>query len=222
MVLAGFRRAPALALLTLAAMACGPGGADWIEAMPADQDAAGALDGAADAATSAPSTQMNPGGTISFRPTLVEATRFSNVCGVMHPPFANGDIYFMDIVDQTGPAPWNSLNVSVTSPATVGAPLALAVQPLLPNAFGTGSASFAGQDAQEGTKNFTFWYWQGTDPAKLDTGAFDSVTVTILDMPSADGAPMTVRTQVHFVDGATLDETFSAPLSSESSSCPAG
>ena len=57
---------------------------------------------------------------------------------------------------------------------------------------------------------------------RIDTGAFDVVTITILAMPTADGQPLTVRIQMHFVDGKTLDETLSRPLLTSYGGCGAG
>ena len=47
-------------------------------------------------------------------------------------------------------------------------------------------------------------------------------TITILAMPTANGQPLTVRIQMHFVDGKSLDETFSNALASSWGGCPAG
>jgi hypothetical protein len=90
-------------------------------------------------------------------------------------------------------------------------PLALDVNPLMPP---------SAQYAQRG--GVTFQYTQGANPGEIDTGAFNAVTITLLAMPTADGQPLTVRIQLHFVDGRTLDETFSTPLVTLESGCGAG
>ena len=41
-------------------------------------------------------------------------------------------------------------------------------------------------------------------------------------IPTRDGDPLTVRYVLQFDDGKTLDETFSAPVSTKSSGCPMG
>jgi hypothetical protein len=174
-----------------------------------------------DAGLVPPLWSPNPGGTIKFEPTLVDVTRYSNVCGVMNPPFMNGDLYSLDIVDQTGPTPYNALSLSFSSPAPdTGVPLMLTVQPFTPQAGGNGSTWYAAQNA-EGS-GISFQYSQGANPSEIDTGAFDAVTVAILAMPADNGQPLTVRIQMHFVDGKTLDETFSNALSTAYSGCPAG
>jgi hypothetical protein len=86
---------------------------------------------------------------------------------------------------------------------------------------GTGPTMwFPSQGAQGAGVNFT--YMEGTNPGEIDTGAFDSVVLTVLAMPTATAQPLTIRLQIHFVDGKTLDETFSGPLFSSWSGCGAG
>jgi hypothetical protein len=176
--------------------------------------------------TPAPLWAQNPGGTIRFEPTFVSAARYSNVCGVMNPPFMNGDLYSLDIVDQTGPSPFSGFALSFNSPApATGTPLMLTVQPLLPHAIASHQpngtpTSAAGQNAQG--SGISFQFSQGANPSEIDTAAFDAVTITLLAMPTENGQPLTVRIQMHFVDGKTLDETFSNALGTRYSGCPAG
>jgi hypothetical protein len=155
---------------------------------------------------------QNPGGTIVFEPTLVQVTRYPNVCGVMNPPFENGDSYWLEIADQTGQTPYAELDLNFISPApAIGTPLVLGVNPFMPP---------AAQDAQAG--GVTFQYSPGTNAGEIDAGAFDAATVTFLAMPTVDGQPLTVRIQVRFVDGRTLDETFSSAPAPAYSGCTAG
>jgi hypothetical protein len=167
----------------------------------------------------------NTAGTIVFEPTLVDATRYSEICGVMNPSFMNGDLYSLDIVDQRGATPYAALSVSFSSPAPVGTPQMLTVQPFTSEGTGIGEPDggtmwYAGQNAQG--SGFNFQFSQGAHLTEVDPGAFDSVTVTILAMPTADGQPLTVRIQMHFVDGNTVDETFSNSLVSSYIGCSAG
>jgi hypothetical protein len=46
--------------------------------------------------------------------------------------------------------------------------------------------------------------------------------VTILAIPTRDGDPLTVRYVIQFDDGKTLDETFSAPVTSTVTGCISG
>jgi hypothetical protein len=166
------------------------------------------------------------GGTIAFQPTFVSAARYSNICGVMNPPFVNGDLYSLDIVDQTGATPYNALTLSFSSPApATGTPLMLTTQPFSPQGTGiiqpTGPMIwYAAQNAQG--SGISFQYSQGANPSEIDTGAFDAVTITLLAMPTDNGQPLTVHIQMNFVDGKTLDETFSSPLVTSYGGCGAG
>jgi hypothetical protein len=193
---------------------------------PAD---AGVLVPPDDDASSPPLWTPNTEETIVFEPTLVDATRFPTVCGIMNPPFMNGDLYSLDIVDQRGATPYAALTLSFSSPApAVGTPLMLTVQPFTPQADGIGQLDgstmwYAAQNAQGSQgSGINFQYSQGAHPSEIDTGAFDAVTITILAMPTANGQPLTVRIQMHFVDGKSLDETFSNALASSWGGCPAG
>lgn len=159
----------------------------------------------------APPWTLNPGGTITFEPTLVSATRSPNTCG-FDLPFSNGDLYSLDIGDRS------VLTVSFGTPALpIGTPLMLSVQPF---SQGTLTMPYTPQGAQG--SGITFQYSQGDNAGEIDTGSFDAVTITILAMPTADGQPLTVRIQMHFVDGRSLDETFSSPLVSSYRSCVSG
>jgi|HubBroStandDraft_5_1064220.scaffolds.fasta_scaffold100953_2 hypothetical protein len=164
---------------------------------------------------------LNAGGTIAFTPASVVVARYPAVCGVMNPPFTDGDRYSMDIIGSEVQAPYDELFIRFPSPVMVGTPLTLAVQAF--STMGTESAGgswYAAQTAEE--SDITFSYVQGSDPTEIDTGAFDSVTITILAMPMKDGDPLTIQLRIHFVDGLVLDETYSGPLASEWSGCSAG
>jgi hypothetical protein len=76
-----------------------------------------------------------------------------------------------------------------------------------------------GSSADASSGQLLFVYGQRDDPSEIDAGAFDSVTLTYAAIPSADREPLTVREQVHFVDGKVLDKTYSAPLQTEPEPC---
>ncbi len=174
---------------------------------------------------SPPPSVPNEGDTIAFAPTKVDVERFPAGCGVPNPPFMNGDLFSMDIIGNMAAAPYDALEISFPTPATVSVPVMPAVQPFTQDGTGIGLADggtqwHAAQNAQGSGINFN--YAQGSDPSEIDTGAFDAVTITILAMPTKDGDPLTIRLQIHFVDGRVLDETFSGPLFSSWSGCPEG
>ena len=229
---------PLLVMLATALVACGGkvGGADEPrDPVPPTRNVAGPVmatptigdDAASPPSSFAPPSTPNAGNTIALTPTKVAAERYAGGCGIVHPPFIDGDVYSMDIISSMAHAPSDGLSVSFMSPVPVGTPLALAVQP-----FSTmettvespdgGALSYAGQDAL-GSGDIDVNYSQGSGPTHIDPNAFDSVVMTILAMPAQDGDPLTIRLQIHFVDGQILDDTFSSPLVSViSSSCPAG
>ncbi len=175
--------------------------------------------------TPAPPPTYNSGGTIAFNPTAIDVNRFPTVCGVMNPPFMSGDLYSMDIIGSMAQAPYDALDLSFPSPATVGVPIALTVQPFSAMSSGIGEPDggmtwYAGQTAQLGGINFN--YSQGSGPTHIDPNAFDSVAITIVAMPAKDGDPLTIRIHIHFIDNQILDETFSGPLFSSWGGCGAG
>lgn len=170
---------------------------------------------------------FDAGTPIDFVPGAVYATRFASVCGVTNPPFAAGDLYSLQIVGAMTAAPFNSLDFSFTSPAPpVGRPISLSVMAFTPQGTGVSAGPsgpttwYAFQYATSDTVRVE--YSQGTDPAEIDTGAFDAAFATLVHLPVADGQPFTVRLQIHFADGKVLDQTFSSPLTTSVSGCPAG
>ncbi len=70
-----------------------------------------------------------------------------------------------------------------------------------------------------GLRSIIFGFSHAVDSTEIDFGAFDSVMVTLLAIPAADGDPMSLRLRVHFVDGRVLDETFSASATTTRSNC---
>jgi hypothetical protein len=166
------------------------------------------------------------GGTIAFTPSVVYATRFPSTCGVMNPPFKDGDLFDLDIIGSMATSPYPALDVSFSSPVPpLDTPIMLGVEPFSAQANGIMPANgpmtwYAGQNAIGSGINFS--YSLDSDPTEIDPGAFDSVVFTLLKLPTKDGDPFTIRLRIHFVDGKVLDETFSAPLTSTWSGCPRG
>ncbi len=173
--------------------------------------------------------------TTSFSASSVAAQRNPpySPCGVDDPPFSSEDQFSLTIAGKPPTGLYNEpegglpnelvLRYDGSFRAVLGEPIALAVQAYP----GPGPVSFIGPDGGTRTYEYQeafdagadasdpeidFAYYQGDDPAEIDTGAFDSVTVTFLAVPSADGDPLTARVHVHFVDGKVIDATYSAPL----------
>jgi hypothetical protein len=165
--------------------------------------------------------------TVGFTPTSVTATRHADACDDPDPPFEDGDIFSLEAIGSKAKSPYDALTANITSPspAIVGEPLSLTVNSYMPGALcsepvGGPETCYGGQVASYGT--LALGYSQGWDPSEIDTGAFDVATITVVNMPTEDGEPLTVRIQLHFVDGRVLDETFSGPLSTQASGCGAG
>jgi hypothetical protein len=165
---------------------------------------------------------VNPGNTVTVSSPEVSATRFPSTCGVTDPPFTSTDDFSLEIL--LGPrteTPYNELSVEYEAGVVVGKPIALTVAPFQAHGSEVGDGPwYAAQNAQSG--QVSFGYQQGADPSNFDQVAFDSVTLTFEAIPTEDGAPLTVRLQVHFTDGKVLDETFSADLTTDAGGCPAG
>jgi hypothetical protein len=203
-----------LGILTGTALACGG------HAVQADSGEGGSGDDGSQGGGSAPLVTMNPDGTIPLAPTAVETNRYPVGCGVADPPYMNGDLFSVGIVPNGPATPYGLLSITFNSPVAVGTPLALTVQPFVMDGSQSGTTTYPDQTAQ--ADNVRFVYSQGTGSSAIDTGAFDTVTFTLLAMPAQDGDPLTVRLQVHFVDGKVLDETYSGPVTTDSAGCPAG
>jgi hypothetical protein len=147
----------------------------------------------------------NPAATIAFTPSEVDASRTPTSCGVANPPFMSGDSFGMSIIGSKATAPYNGLSIGFRSPVEIGVPLMLAV-----GSFNGPPGSGNSQDASG--SGIYFQYRQGSDAREIDTGAFDSVTVTVVVMPEKDGDPLSIHVRIDFVDGRVLDKTFSGPL----------
>jgi hypothetical protein len=170
----------------------------------------------------APLSSANPGSTIAFQPTRVSASRYPQECGPTEPPWMPGDLFDVDVIGAMAAVPYTGLTLSFTSPspAPVGVPLPLSAQPFAAEGTEVSGTWYPGQTAQG--EGVDFAYSQGTDATEIDAGPFDSVTFTLVAMPSKDGDPLTVRLRMHFADGQILDETFSAPVVTDWGGCPAG
>jgi hypothetical protein len=129
-------------------------------------------------------------------------------------PLAKADCFQVTIGDSTDAFRGGFLSIEFDRSVPVGDPVHLTV--LRPsNALlgppGEGPPSRPIQRANRGSIDFALL--RGSDPA--DPGDFDAVTLTFLAMPAGEGDALTLRVQVHFEDGQTLDATFSGPLLSD-------
>lgn len=204
-----------------AALACAClvscGGATGEKGIAGESDSGGPID----------TVDWDAGTPIGFVPAALYAIRFPAVCGVANPPFMNGDLLSLDIVGagSSGVAD-NALGLTFNSPGPpVGAPMALSVLPFMPQGISdtvpaSGSTTYLSFQRATGSDGLNFVYTQGTNPSEIDTGAFDAIILTLVQLPTKNGDPFAVRLQIHFVDGRELDHTYSSPLATEMIGCP--
>lgn len=153
------------------------------------------------------------GAPIAFHPRWVEVTRIRPFCEELA-PLAKVDCFQVTIGDSADAFRDGFLSIEFDRSVPVGDPVHLVVlrpstATLGPPAEGPPSRPI--QRASRGSIDFALL--RGTDPA--DPGDFDAATLTVLAMPAGDGDTLTLRVEVHFEDGSTLDATFSGPLLSD-------
>jgi hypothetical protein len=178
--------------------------------------------------SSSPPYVVNPGSDLSLTPSSIQVLRYPAVCGVSNPPFTDQDLFSIDVRGpQTPPPPWSGLSVNFYRKVAVGRPLDLSLTPFAnPQSTASGDPTGATQSgtapADANLDQFDF-FW-GSKANTVDSNPLDSATVTVLAFPEKNEDPLTVRVQLRFTDGKTLDESFSGPLFDPNSanSCPAG
>jgi|SRR5579859_4202952 len=198
-------------------------GVSALSALSALVLAAGAVACSGAASTITP-VVVNAGSTLTFTPVELQATRSPKVCGVASPPYVDGDLF---VLDATGAGAGNPASgvptaIDLTFPTPLAAQAAsellLAPAVTIPNPAG----AYRSQSATASGSYIGFTFQWGTDPNEIDPSTLHKVDVTILAIPQRDGDPLTVRYVIQFDDGKTLDETFSAPVSTTVNGCAAG
>jgi hypothetical protein len=75
----------------------------------------------------------------------------------------------------------------------------------------------------DGDAVLAFSLARGLTPSLPDASAYDQATMTVLSIPKKEGDVLQVRVQLHFTDGATLDQTFTSPeLAETDTACSGG
>ena len=157
-------------------------------------------------------TLPEAGERIAFKPKWVEATRVDPFCEEL--PFMSEDSFQMTLGDSDDGLRHCVLSIEFGRGVPVGDPIHLDVRSPSRAVLGLPddcSTSLAIQRAHLRDVEFTFLH--GMDAS--DPGDFDAVSITFLAIPARDGDPLTLRLRVHFVEGRTLDETFSGRLACE-------
>jgi hypothetical protein len=171
-----------------------------------------------------PPVVVNDGSTLTFTPTELLVNRYPTVCGVANPPYGAGDLFSMGAIGvgagDPSAGPLTAIDLSFHTPLAPQFTSALVLSAATPEQAAGGP--YRSQSATTGDSSLTFSFQWGTNAAEIDPNTLRLVDVTILAIPGRDGDPLTVRFVLQFADGKTLDETFSAPASTVSSSCGAG
>jgi hypothetical protein len=168
-----------------------------------------------------PPSVVNPGSTVSFSPSEVDAQRFAGTClvgGV--PPYSDADLFAMYAVGAQDPVPRTLIEVVTKRAVAVGSPYALVVSSAYVATGSAGATQAQSASSADGLVQLSFGW--GANAAEIDPSPLDAVTVTIDAFPAQDGAALTVHCVFHFTDGQTLDITFSADTVPPPSGCPAG
>jgi hypothetical protein len=162
-------------------------------------------------------------GTVSFNALGSFLTR-GQWCGEP-PPFTSQDFFALTLFATTSssPEPRPTVRIIVYATASVGTPRALSVLPWKPGpAPKPGDNDINQEEAIDDQKNpkLVFSLSRGMEITRPDPNAFDTATMTVLAMPTAEHESLKVRVQLHFTDGQTLDQTFtSEPLDEQSQPC---
>jgi hypothetical protein len=147
---------------------------------------------------------------IDFEPSSVHALRTPATCG-NNPSFSSSDTFALDLTGETDVAPpYTTLSLDV--PASVVVNQAI---PLVVSQDSMGDTATA--SSNDGSVTFTFGV--GSNALELDSAPLDSVVVTIVSLPAADGQSFSAELRLTFEDGRVLDQVYSAPLQSVIVTC---
>ncbi len=128
---------------------------------------------------------------LSYAPASTLAFREPTTCGTIKPDFASTDTFVLELSGTS------NLTVQLTPAVVVGQAVPLNVDGI--------KASSA-----DGLVQFAFA--SAGDAAAIDTSAVDSVVVTVVSSPDADGQPLALELRIAFDDGSVLDQTYSSAL----------
>ncbi|HEY1697193.1 MAG TPA: hypothetical protein VGG39_33765 [Polyangiaceae bacterium] len=203
-----------LALVPLV-VACG-GAGDPFAGQDSDGGSVAVADGGA---------VIDNGGTVAFPVSQAFVVR-GEWCGAP-PPFTPQDPFDLVLYGepQSQPMPWPTMDIVVYASAPVGSPQTLTVLPWKPGpAPAPGDNDVNEEDADGdvvgGNPLLALSLSRGLTPAAPDPNPYDEATMTVLAIPKKEGDSLRVRVQLHFTDGATLDQTFvSPPLAETDTPC---
>lgn len=208
-----------LSFFVLNSVGCGATATNDGSSEPLPSSASSAPDAAVEVPASPAETHS--GSTISFDPSKVTATRqpAHAGCGEKNAPFTDDDLFTIQAV--RAPADNDriqSIAITFSRKASVGAPVALMIGgPVRGVLIGDGMLQARATDDRIGPDVTVFHPGFTTDAPPVSTLA--KASVTVLAVGTMDGELLAARVVLQFVDGAVLDASYAAPLTSFAGSC---
>jgi len=155
--------------------------------------------------------------TVTFQPDQTQATRspssFAN-CGGAPAPFSDGDIFSLQPVRTSLPAQKvKSIALTFTRLVERNVPLALDLGGPVRGATFENAEHAQSSDEKTGVGLVAF------RPDGAPSDALTSATVTVIDVATKDGEPLTARVDLHFASGDVLLQTFTGTLASYANGC---
>ncbi len=165
---------------------------------------------------------VDNGGTVAFAVAKAFLSR-GQWCGDP-PPFTSADSFALVLVGPgtRDPLPTIRISVNATAPVALARPLTIvpwkpAPAPK-PGENDDNTEEAYAQDAHENVP-LAFSLARGMTTDRPDPNPYDQATLTVLAIPQKEHDTLQVRVQLHFTDGATLDQTFVAPLDETVTPC---
>jgi hypothetical protein len=160
-------------------------------------------------------TVIDNGGTTAFSTAKAYISRDGAWCG-SPPPFLANDSFSLVLIGPGTQDPFPEIDIGVGATSPVHAPQALTVAPWKPGPAPTAGENDINQEgAYSESTQLGFSLARGMTTNLPDPTAYDQATLTVLSIPQKEGDTLQVRVQLHFTDGATLDQTFVSPVLAE-------
>ncbi len=160
-------------------------------------------------------TIIDNGGTTAFSTAKAYISRDGAWCG-SPPPFLANDSFSLVLIGPGAQDPFPEIDIDVGAASPVHAPQPLTVAPWKPGPAPTAGENDINQEtAYSESTQLGFSLARGMTTNLPDPTAYDQATLTVLSIPKKEGDTLQVRVQLHFTDGATLDQTFVSPVLAE-------
>jgi hypothetical protein len=157
---------------------------------------------------------VDNGGTVRFTASDEVLVRYPNV-GIGDcddNPYTSNDGYQLIAYGPAALAPRPQLQINVPAHVAIGTAQSLQVIPWKLEPVPPPQDNYTNQEEAANEQTLLgVSLGRGADPSTPDQNAFDQATVTLVSVPTAPGEVLSVRVQLHFADGKTLDQTFTSP-----------